>query len=487
VRLARAGAVPLAAWILLLALPAGAQSWRVTTTLENESAWRTRSPKVLQKSRSKLWVDAEAELAPSLEVRGIGRVLYDPVRRIWASDQELDREPVDVWTPGSEVEVELRELYLDWHERVRRARLDLRVGKQQVVWGHSLGLRVLDFVNPMDFREFVLEPFVDSRITTIGARAELTLPGMSLEAIVFPDFESDLLPDPSGEYALEQELPGFLPFLAPFAGPGSGFLVDLRGPDEPSDWSLDTWGFGLHGSTVVSGWDLALYYWDRYDPRPAFSRRVVPSAALGGFVNEIRAEHFRVRSLGASFSTAWRDFTFWGEGAASHGVGFVTKDPSDTNGLDRHDEVQYALGADWTGVDHLFANLQLLQFVVLDHDSDLEVDEFRTFLSLLLRFDARNETLFPQLFVMYGTNEKDFMIRPSVELRVTDRLTLALGADLFTGPREGLFGQYARSRRCLPVAPGAPVPQAGGCAFDEPPGRTSRVFLRVRYSFTLGS
>ncbi len=483
----RARAGFLAGCALLLALPASAQSWRLTTTFENDSAWRTRSPGVLQKSQSKLWVDAEVELAPSLEVRGIGRVIYDPVRRIWGSDPDVDQDPIDVGYPGSELEIELRELYLDWHERVGRARLDLRVGKQQVVWGHSLGLRVLDFVNPMDFREFVLEPFVESRITTIGARAELTLPGASFEAIVFPDFEPDVLPDPSGEYALEQELPGFLPTLAPFAGAGSGFLVDLRGADEPSDWSLDTWGFGVRGATVVQGWDLALYYWDRYDPRPAFSRRVISSPALGGLVNEIRAEHFRVRSLGGSFSTAWRDFTFWGEGAATHGVGFVTDDPSDADGLDRHAEAQYALGADWTGVDHLFANLQLLQFAVFDYDSDLEVDEFRTFLSLLLRFDYRNETVFPQLFVMYGANEKDLMIRPSLELRVTDRLTLVVGADLFTGPREGVFGQYARKRRCLPVPGGVPVPQAGGCAFDDPPGRTSRVFLRLRYSFSFGS
>lgn len=482
-----ARALSLAAGALLLSAPADAQRWQLTTTLENDSAWRTRSPRVIQKSWSRLWLDVEAELSPSLDLRGIGRVTYDPVRRIWGSDPEADQHPVEVWYPGSELEVELRELYLAWHERLGRARLDLRVGKQQVVWGHALGLRVLDFVNPLDLREFVLEPFVESRITTLGARAELTLPGGSLEALVFPDFEADLLPDPSAEYALDLDLPGFLPPLAPFAGPGSGFLVDLRGADTPSDWSLDTWAFGLRAATVARGWDLALYYWDRYDPRPAFSRRVVPSTALGGSVNEIRARHLRVRSLGASFSTAWRDFTFWGEGVASHGVGFVSEDPADADGLERQGELQYALGADWTGSDHLFANLQFLQFVVLDHPSELEVDEFRTFLSLLLRFDYRNETLFPQLFVMYGANEKDLMIRPSLEIRLTDRLSLALGADLFTGPREGLFGQYARRRRCLPLPAGIPLPQAGGCAFDEPPGRTSRVFLRVRYSFSVGS
>ncbi|MEN8183212.1 MAG: DUF1302 family protein, partial [Myxococcota bacterium] len=292
------------AWALLgatlsFAAQASGQSWQLITTLDNDTAWRTRSPRVIQKSQSRLWLDLELELTPTLGIRGIGRAVWDPVRRIWSSDPIVDQKAVERWQVSSELEVELRELYVDWRDRVGGARLDLRVGKQQIVWGHSFGLRVLDFVDPRDFREFVLEPFVESRIPTTGARLEVTLPRFSFEAIVIPDFESDVIPDPTSEFALDQQLPGFLPPL--FEVPAGGFLADVRGSDTPDDWSLDTLGFGFRGATVAGGFDLALYYWDRYDSRPAFSRRLrsVNVPGLGVLpLNEIRAEHFRVRSLG---------------------------------------------------------------------------------------------------------------------------------------------------------------------------------------------
>jgi hypothetical protein len=81
-------------------------------------------------------------------------------------------------------------------------------------------------------------------------------------------------------------------------------------------------------------------------------------------------------------------------------------------------------------------------------------------------------------------NEQDAMLRPSVEWRATDRLSLAVGVDLFTGPREGLLGQYAHARECSPIPASVPLPGAGSCGFDPPNGEVSRVFLRMRYAFT---
>jgi len=51
----------------------------------------------------------------------------------------------------------LRECYLD----VLTDRLDLRLGKQQVVWGTADGERILDLVNPLDYREWTLKDYID--------------------------------------------------------------------------------------------------------------------------------------------------------------------------------------------------------------------------------------------------------------------------------------------------------------------------------------
>ena len=149
----------------------------------------------------------------------------------------------------------------------------------------------------------------------------------------------------------------------------------------------------------------------------------------------------------------------------------------DGDGVRRRSDLQYALGLDWSGIESLFLNVQWLQLMVLGHDGDLAQDRVRSFASLLLRADLRQETLFPQLFVMVGTDAGDAMIRPSVEWRATDRFSVVLGADVFTGRRDSLFGQYAHDRGCVSAL--AP----GGCLFDSPPGRTSRVFVRFRFEF----
>ena len=61
---------------------------------------------------------------------------------------------------GDRTDMELREFYL----RTRLWGMHLTLGKQQVVWGKADGLKLLDVVNPQNFREFILDNFDDSRI-----------------------------------------------------------------------------------------------------------------------------------------------------------------------------------------------------------------------------------------------------------------------------------------------------------------------------------
>ncbi|MBF0194449.1 MAG: RNA polymerase-associated protein rapA [Magnetococcales bacterium] len=62
----------------------------------------------------------------------------------------------------------LRELYVD----TRAGSMDLRIGKQQVVWGTADGIKLLDIVNPTDWREFVQNTTEDARIPVWMIKAE---------------------------------------------------------------------------------------------------------------------------------------------------------------------------------------------------------------------------------------------------------------------------------------------------------------------------
>jgi hypothetical protein len=129
----------------------------------------------------------------------------------------------------------------------------------------------------------------------------------------------------------------------------------------------------------------------------------------------------------------------------------------------------------------LFLNLQWIHYLTFDAPS-ARLDSSREFVSLLLRFDFRGETLLPQLFVLVGLDEGETMIaRRSVAGQ------RPAGADRgrrpLHRPARGPARPVRAAAQCQPVPAGLPVPGAGGCLFDAPPGRTSRVFLRVRYSF----
>ncbi|MBF0610110.1 MAG: RNA polymerase-associated protein rapA [Magnetococcales bacterium] len=62
----------------------------------------------------------------------------------------------------------IRELYLDTAVDDIR----LRLGKQQVVWGTADGIKLLDIINPTDYREFVQNTMEDSRIPVWMIKAE---------------------------------------------------------------------------------------------------------------------------------------------------------------------------------------------------------------------------------------------------------------------------------------------------------------------------
>lgn len=89
----------------------------------------------------------------------------------------------------------LRELYAD----TSISDWDLRLGKQQVVWGTADGIKLLDIINPTDFRELNQNTFEDSRIPVwminaernIGERGNVQLIVSQIEENKIPGLNSD--------------------------------------------------------------------------------------------------------------------------------------------------------------------------------------------------------------------------------------------------------------------------------------------------------
>ena len=83
----------------------------------------------------------------------------------------------------------LRELYVD----TGAGGWDLRLGKQQVVWGTADGIKLLDIINPTDFRELNQNAMEDARIPVWMINAEKNLDsGGNLQLIVSQSEENKI-------------------------------------------------------------------------------------------------------------------------------------------------------------------------------------------------------------------------------------------------------------------------------------------------------
>jgi hypothetical protein len=83
----------------------------------------------------------------------------------------------------------LRELYVD----TKAGDWDLRIGKQQVVWGTADGIKLLDKINPTDWREFNQNTMAESRIPVWMVNAEKYLDGGANVQFVFSTPEKNVI------------------------------------------------------------------------------------------------------------------------------------------------------------------------------------------------------------------------------------------------------------------------------------------------------
>ena len=85
--------------------------------------------------------------------------------------------------------MELREAYLAY----AKGNLDLRVGRQIVVWGVADALRLTDCVSPFDYTEFLAQDYDDIRMPVNALRAKYTMGAVTLEAVCNPVADLSLI------------------------------------------------------------------------------------------------------------------------------------------------------------------------------------------------------------------------------------------------------------------------------------------------------
>lgn len=415
--------------------PGGALSQNLDWRSTIESEWAASSSEGgLQKSEFVFRTELEGGLGDWGSFTIIGQLRADPVDELEPGRADASN---DVRGPlnrrgfiGDGVDVELREAYLD----IYAGRGFWRIGKQQVVWGQADGLRVLDAVNPLQFREFILGDFEDRRIPLWMINYERPVGDAVLQLLWVPDHTYDDLPG-EGAFAVTSTR------SAPSIPEGMSGGLTLEQTDRPDRFIVDD-DYGARLSGFTSGWDWSLNYLYTYSDERVLHREITASETL-----TVRPGYERTHLIGGSGSNAFGKLTLRLEAGWFSDRFLIVDDPVDRDGVAASQELRYVIGADYQLDGDTLLSAQVFQSHLLDRPGAARRDKGETSFTLLARRAFRNNTIEAEGLLIGSADNGDGVLQLSLDYELSDSVSVGAGADLFFGDADGLYGQFDSADR----------------------------------------
>ena len=319
----------------------------------------------------------------------------------------------------------LREAYIDLYFN----RIDLRIGKQQIVWGKADGVFITDVVSPKDLREFLLPDFDEIRIGITAIKLNYNfINGSAFELVLVPEFEPTRYADKGSIW---------FPAL-----PLQGVKIDLS--EKEITPSLKNSEVFLKYSKLSETIDFEIMGGYMYDDDQSlhFNRYMNPVTQRPDSVVVV-PRHHRLGLFGGSLGTEIHGVVLRSEAAYYIDKRFSSFNPMVPEGLIEKDYVHYLVGVDWItrGVN---LSVQFIQEAIIDYDPDIAKDKTVDTMTFLANDSYFNDKLTVQLFAYWGVTNEDALIRPSVIYELYNGLNLTAGSNIFLGSK-GLFGQFDKN------------------------------------------
>ncbi|MDH3348564.1 MAG: DUF1302 domain-containing protein, partial [Desulfobulbaceae bacterium] len=177
-----------------------------------------------------------------------------------------------------EKELELREAYIQGN---LSSFIDLKIGRQIVVWGRSDNFRVTDILNPLDNRNLGLVDIENLRLPLAMVKIDIFSGNWNLDLISIHEHRYDQNP-PFGHF--------FYPSTDPLP------------PEKTPSNTLENMEMAAELSTTFSGWDISFYGAHYFNDQPTFST-----------TNPTNLEHHQITMVGSSMSLAHGDLLYIAE------------------------------------------------------------------------------------------------------------------------------------------------------------------------------
>jgi hypothetical protein len=248
---------------------------------------------------------------------------------------------------------ELVEAYADVYGLLL-PQLDLRLGRQRIVWGAAEKVSVIDNVNPLDLSD----PWdLGRRLASDALRLKAYLSVLTVEAVYLPYFRPALLPEDSS--ALVNE---------PAGASSVSYTVRTPGDDPRGNTTL-----GLRLGTSIGGWDLAASYLYGRQSLPV-ATQVVGSLSGSDLMVEVDLSYPRQHVAGLEAAGELFGIGLWAEAALFWpDYTTVTDMTAVLGGLEEERAEWYAkwtAGLDYTFAKGLYANLQYVHGFYQENSRD---------------------------------------------------------------------------------------------------------------------
>ncbi len=350
----------------------------------------------LQKLQTKLNLEFDVHFNEKWKLKSSGLAFYDGAYALHGR-----RNYTDQVLQFNEAELRLYNLYLSG---TLSSSVDVRVGRQIVVWGKSDNFRVTDVLNPMDFREPGLTDIKDLRLPVTMTKLDYYTGNWDFSAILIPEIRFNLNAAFGSDFALS---PSFAPYEE----------------QPPNGLSRAEFAFAANG--VFSGWDISFYYANIYNDTPhlVFDK------------GRLTQRHSRLNMLGGAVNIASGNMLYKGEVAYFNGLRFFSLPQQ------RKERLDILLGFEYSGftdttVSFDIVNRHLFGFreVLRSAPDDTTQNRFQSSLRISRDFLNQQLNVLYYLTVNGATGQEGAFHRLSAEYEYSDHITVTGGIlNFFSG------------------------------------------------------
>ena len=301
-------------------------------------------------------------------------------------------------------DIDFRELYID----LFFTNFDVRIGKQQVVWGKADGVFITDVVSPKNLKEFMLPDFKEIRIGVNAAKVNYYIGGSMIELIWVPQFVSNTMPSEDSIWNTRH--------------------IDFSNSADDIDTSLENSECFARYSIMTSLFDLELVGGYMWDDEPTIT----------AMTPQITFKHERLAMAGGSVSSTVGDFVLRSEGAYYTGKDFVT-----SGNLLESDYIHYMAGLDYSFSGYKIST-QFIQKAILNYDDSMVSDQFSNTMTFMINKKFLRDTLTTEFFTYVEFGDLNALLRPKLTYAFDDGISLIFGANFFVG-NSGTYGQFDKN------------------------------------------